>query len=101
MVLKPQDVVVDIWIGLRGQSGHWSYAELAGATGLSPSQALEAVRRAKKAGLLFARAGPAAGVQVHTAHLLEFLVHGVRYAFPASAASDLSREVRHGVTVAR
>ena len=77
MVLKPQDllVVLKLWVS-EGQS--LTYPALADALKMSISEVHGAVKRADAAGLLIeakASARPNAGP------LLEFLVHGVRYAF--------------------
>ncbi len=77
MVLKPQDllVVLKLWVS-EGQG--WTYTALADALKMSISETHGAVKRAHAAGLLVeakADARPSPGA------LLEFLLHGVRYAF--------------------
>jgi hypothetical protein len=74
-VLKPQDVVVLLKLASRADPA-WTYPQLAGELGMSPSELHASVQRAIKAGLLD---------QVRTVNrsaLLEFLVHGVKYVFP-------------------
>jgi hypothetical protein len=74
-VLKPHDLVVAIYLSVH--NGPWTYPRLSAALGLSASETHAAVKRAQASGL----------INLHTrkamkAELLEFLVHGVRYAFP-------------------
>lgn len=75
MVLKPQDVFVALKLCV--DSGRRSYAELANELGLSVSEAHAAVGRLAEARLVVSRAQI-----VRREALLEFLVHGVPYAFP-------------------
>lgn len=79
MELKPQDLLV-----LFKQAAHpgraWTYAALGDALGLSASQVHRSVQRCIAAGLAVSnRRG-----EWHTMReaMLEFSVHGVRYAFP-------------------
>jgi DNA-binding Lrp family transcriptional regulator len=75
--LKPQDVVVVLKLA-SAAAQPWSYPKLALELGMSPSEVHAAVRRATQAGLL------EAGTRAVNRHaVLEFLVHGVKYAFPA------------------
>ena len=96
-MLKPQDVLVAVYLTLHeaptfsspttpspplghGPSfgaGNWTYPSLAAALGLSASEAHACVRRAQESGLYDAH-----GRRVRKPQLLEFLVHGVRYAYP-------------------
>lgn len=55
-----------------------SYAELARELSLSPSQAHAAVKRASEAGLVNPKSR-----KVNRRALLEFLIHGLKYVFPA------------------
>lgn len=75
MVLKPQDVLVVLKLALDGEM---SYPQLAQSVGLSVGEAHNAVRRLGVAQLL-----DVAERKPRLAALEEFLVHGVRYAFPA------------------
>ena len=75
--MKGQDILVllklSCWTGET-----WSYAALADALGMSASEAHAAVRRAEEAGLYSRQTR-----RPHREALREFLVHGVRYVFPA------------------
>ncbi len=75
--LKPQDVLVLLKLVAIGER-RWTYAGLAGELGMSASEVHGAIDRAQTARLY-------ADVLRTVMHpnLLEFLVHGVRYAFPA------------------
>ena len=79
MSLKPQDVFVLLKLVALGREP-WTYQRLAVELSISQSEAHAAVRRAVAAKLM-SDATTAAGRPV-MASLLEFLVHGVRYAFP-------------------
>jgi len=74
-MLRPQDLVVATVLALPDM-GAWTYASLAVRLELSASEAHAAVKRAGMARLLRGRA-------VDRGALLEFLEHGVRYAFHA------------------
>ena len=74
-VLKPQDIVVCVALATPDAPAI-SYQDLARLVGLSASEAHASVARAVDAGLL-----DRDGRTVRRGALLEFLVHGVRYAF--------------------
>lgn len=76
MALQPQDVVIALHLALGG--GGRPYAKLGGDLGLSPSQVHAAIRRAVESGLVRIRDKSA-----NRSALLEFLIHGAKYAFPA------------------
>jgi hypothetical protein len=75
-VLKPQDVVVLLKLSVAG--GEWSYPSLANALGMSASEVHSAIRRANDSGLMNLSAK-----RPNRQALVEFLVHGLRYVFPA------------------
>lgn len=80
-MLKPQDILVLLKLALRG--ARISYVDLGRELGISPSEAHAAIRRAWKAGLL----------NISTWHpkreaLLEFLIHGLKYVFPAERGTS-------------
>jgi hypothetical protein len=78
MELRPQDVVVALKLVARfGERS--TYAGLASELALSPSQVFMAVERGRVARLLDAQDQP----KPNRANLKEFLIHGVKYAFPA------------------
>lgn len=83
MRLKPQDVVVLLKLVAIGERS-WTYAGLAGELGMSASEVHGAIERAQTARLY-------ADVLRTVMHpnLLEFLTHGVRYAFPAEPGSPV------------
>lgn len=74
--LKPQDVVVLLKLIAIGERT-WTYAGLAGQLGMSASEVHGAIRRLSAAQLFF----PESGTVFH-GNAVEFLVYGVRYAFP-------------------
>jgi hypothetical protein len=78
--LKPQDLLVLLKLATRREVG-WSYPSLAAALGLSASEVHAAVKRALVARLAVER--KPREIDVHAQNLLEFLVHGAKYAFPA------------------
>jgi len=76
MVLKPQDVVILLRLVSLGEK-EWTYPALAHELSMSASEVHAGVKRAIAARLMDAsRQRPILGA------LEEFLVHGVRYAFP-------------------
>jgi hypothetical protein len=75
-VLKPQDIVVLLKLAVTADK--WSYAEMAHALGMSASEVHSAIARTLASGLL----NPST-LRPNRQALLEFLVHGVRYVFPA------------------
>jgi len=74
-MLRPQDLAVAAVLALP-ETSTWTYTSLAERLELSASEAHAAVKRAGMAGLVRGRA-------VDRRALLEFLEHGVRYAFYA------------------
>jgi hypothetical protein len=92
MDLRPQDVVVVLKL-LADRSGLWtSYATLGKELAMSASHAFASVTRARAARLLDATARDRLAIGEFSAadwkpkpnrgNLKEFLVHGVKYAFP-------------------
>ncbi len=75
MALRPQDVVIALKLAV-GTKGPWKFEELAEALGMSPSEVHGGVRRLIESRLLT----PSRGVVRES--LLEFLIHGLRFAFP-------------------
>ncbi len=81
MVLKPQDILVLLkLISRRGQA--WTYLELASELGMSASEISAGIRRSTQAGLLLPTSKREDKPQPVRQALLEFLIHGLRYAFP-------------------
>ena len=79
MILKPQDVVILLKLVALGQQA-WTYQRLAVELSISQSEAHAGVRRAVAARLM-SDVNTAAGRPLLAA-LKEFLIHGVRYAYP-------------------
>ena len=76
MFAKPQDIVVLLkWLCSPEAKG---YGELASELGMSVGEVHAATRRAVEAGLFDAK-----NMRPRVASLKEYLVHGVKYAFPA------------------
>lgn len=93
--MKPQDILIALKIQslserATGQPASWSQRLLAEETGLSLSEVNAACRRLEEAGLL-----SASPRKVIPSALLEFLIHGLRYAFPA-AIGQVSRGMPTG-----
>ncbi len=78
--LKSYDIVVALQLAEKPES---SYSAIASALSMSLSTAHESVERLQLAGLLRPDSR-----QVNRHSLVEFLVHGVRYMFPASLAGQ-------------
>ena len=79
MVLKPQDVYIVLKIVASGSRR--PYAQLANELSMSPSEVHASVKRAQSAKLIH---GPELRNRANLAALEEFLVHGLKYAFPAN-----------------
>jgi hypothetical protein len=75
-MLKPQDVLVVLALAAVPPEDR-TFAKLAAALSMSSSEVHAAVKRATTSGLLDAERS------VRKAALLEFLLHGLRYVFPA------------------
>lgn len=75
--LKPQDVLLALKLATPG-AGELSFAALAEALGMSPSETHAAFKRAVAAGLVRTSGDLRRPVR---AALLEFLVHGLKYTF--------------------
>jgi hypothetical protein len=76
--LKPQDVVVILKLAAHPEV-KWSYPKLSVDLSMSASEVHSSVQRAARSGLLLAN-------ERHTPNrraLLEFLIHGIKYVFPA------------------
>lgn len=85
--LKPQDIVCAAKMLVNG-FGSYNYAELAVSLSMSPSEVHAAVRRLRGVDLLYAPYRDTAGLKslaVLSRNFLEFVVHGLKYAFPAFA----------------
>ena len=74
MNLKPQDIVVLLKLLVSSKD---SYSKLADDLFMSPSEVHAAVKRAALAGLI-----DRSSKQVKRVALAEFLIHGLKYAFP-------------------
>lgn len=75
--IKPQDVLVLLKMAVA-QSRSWRLVDLAQELGLSVSEVSMALERARRAGLL-----DRSKKNVVRPALLEFILHGLRYVFPA------------------
>ena len=80
IALKPQDVVVALKIALIG-SGKRTFARLANELAMPASEVHASTHRSEQAGIITTSLGD--GLCVMKPALREFLVHGVKYAFPA------------------
>jgi hypothetical protein len=79
VILKPQDVVVTLKLLSYG-SDRPSYGQMGLDLGMSASEVHASVKRAQKARLLH---GPELENKPNPTALAEFLVHGLKYVFPA------------------
>lgn len=75
--IKPQDIVILLKLVVLGDKP-WRHVDLAAALGLSQPEISFALDRCKAAGFI-----DSAKKRVMKTALLEFLVHGLRYVFPA------------------
>jgi hypothetical protein len=80
--IKPVDVLVLLKLIAYGDQ-LWSYSRISADIGVVPSQISNSLRRSAKARLL--EHGPEP--RPYKPHLREFLIHGVKYCFPAVTGS--------------
>lgn len=78
MTLKPQDVVVALKLS-EFEAGRPPFSKIAEELSMSASEVHAAVKRAQAAQLVH---GAALGERVNLKALEEFLLHGLKYAFP-------------------
>ncbi|HEX7668108.1 MAG TPA: hypothetical protein VF395_00925 [Polyangiaceae bacterium] len=76
-MLKPQDIFVALRL-VDASPGERAFPKLAEALGISASEAHAAVKRAVQSGLVDSESR-----SVRKEALREFLIHGLRYVFPA------------------
>jgi hypothetical protein len=81
MMIKSQDIVILLKLVTLGERS-WSYSSLANELAMSPSEVHSGIGRAAAARLF----DPQRKVPIMKS-LLEFLVHGVKYAFPPERGS--------------
>lgn len=83
MILKPQDVLVALKAALLDPDARFAYSDVAKALGLSRSEVHAAVKRCLHARLMMRVAHRVdAAATTNRTNLLEFLLHGVGFAFP-------------------
>ncbi len=86
MAMKPLDVLVLVKWALHPKE-RWTFPALASSLGIAASATHGAVKRALQARLM-ARSGESpTAVQPVRASLLEFLIHGLKYVYPAERGS--------------
>jgi hypothetical protein len=83
IMLRPQDVVVLLKLSLLGEERP-PYLKIANDMHMYPSEVYTSIKRARASQLL---QGPEMKDRVNRSALLEFLLHGIRYAFPAETGS--------------
>jgi hypothetical protein len=103
-MLKPQDIVIALKLVALGE-GKWTYAQLAYEIGMSPAEVHAGIKRLLAASLVVKDS--IAPVRPVKQALEEFLVHGIKYAFPpvrggitrgvvtSSSAPPLDKEFVH------
>lgn len=83
-MIKGQDIIILLLLRLREKQS-WTHEALAHATGLSTSQCHSAQKRLREARLL--GQGPNSPWHVPESNCIEFLLHAVKYNFPAKVGS--------------
>lgn len=86
MILKPQDILVLLKLVANG-SNQWAFGPLAEQLYMSPSEVHAGIKRAKQARLYDEE-----NKRPRKSALYEFLIHGVKYAFPAKRG-ELTRGI--------
>lgn len=84
MQLRPQDVLVALKLAVLPPDHRPTYAGLASSLGMSASEVHAAVQRAKAARLILNFGD---GLRPNRVALLEFVLHGLKYAFPPQFGS--------------
>lgn len=79
--MRPQDVPILLQMHLLG-AGNWHYADIAAALQISPAEVSESLERSRLAGLTDSMKR-----RVMLQSLTDFLIHGIRYVWPAVAGS--------------
>lgn len=79
MALKAQDVCVVLKL-IADDAPRAPYSQLAGELGMSPSEVHASVKRLQRSGLLH---GAELGNRANHSAVEEFLIHGLKYVFPA------------------
>jgi hypothetical protein len=88
-MLKPQDIV--ILLKIHSLKNHdWAYKSLAGSLGMSASEVHSGLKRCEVSSLYAASSG-----QIRSQAVLEFLIHGLKYVFPAQPGA-----MRRGIPTA-
>jgi len=77
-MLRPLDIVVLLKLSLK--NGRPPYLQLANELHLYPSEVYTSIKRARASHFI---QGPELEDRLNRTSLLEFLLHGIRYAFPA------------------
>lgn len=75
--MRPQDVVILLKVVSMGEQP-WRYSDIAQSLYMSQSEVAEALNRS-----MLARLVDKSKKKIYKASLLEFLIHGVKYVFPA------------------
>lgn len=81
--LLPQDIILVLKL-VRCHGSDWTYAEAGRQLGQSASQVFNSANRAANSGLLY---HPTLLARPNRSALKEFLIHGVKYAFPVHRGS--------------
>src|SRR5437868_3960294 len=76
--LKPQDIVVLLRVLLWKEKRPWRFSDLAKDLGMSQSEVHQAVKRSQLADLY-----DPLTKKPKRKNLLEFVIHGLKYAFPS------------------
>lgn len=76
--LRPQDILIALKLSLMEDSGDWTQSQMAQSLGISPAEVAFALRRLKKHHLVNLEE-----LKIRPGALSEFLIHGVKYVFPA------------------
>lgn len=79
LALKPQDVLTTIRIAIAEPSELLTFASMSDSLGISVSEAHASVQRATVSGLITREFDE---LRANRTALLEFIAHGLRYAFP-------------------
>jgi hypothetical protein len=82
--LRPQDILIALKLRILEDSGNWNQQQLAQSIGVSAGEVAFSLERLKKHHLI-----QEDKKRVKRVALIEFLVHGVKYVFPADVGAPV------------
>lgn len=96
LTMKPQDIVIAFkLISKSAKSEIWTQNQIALELCMSPSEINAGLKRLQKSGLLIPPRSLLLNPKINHTRLCEFILHGIRYVFPAKLG-ELTRGIATG-----